>query len=236
MDRNKFRFKVVADPSKNAYQILPKTTPAVNEESEQNQKSALDSPSESGSEFLKEAYFAGDNFWNLEAAFGCVDGVYATGTGYCGGTVCEGHTGHTEAVKVVYDRRKVCFKALCDVFWQSHDPTKKEYMGFGVNTHYRSAIFYLNEEQRQEAHQSKIRHQMKINRRIVTKILPASKFFYAEKCHQKYYLQSRQCKLYESLKLRSSEQLINSQMACKLNGYVGQGMAIPNAIKDFIHS
>lgn len=97
-------------------------------------------------------------------------------------------------------------------FWQ----------GFGVDTHYRSAIFYANEEQKKHALQTKIEHQMKLNRRIVTKILPYSTdfFFLAENQHQKYYLQKDYIWICESLNLRSTQQFIDSPVACKLNGYV----------------
>ncbi|XP_075661236.1 uncharacterized protein LOC142631041 [Castanea sativa] len=87
-------------------------------------------------EFLSEVVFAGGIFWNLEAVFGRVDGVLKTATGNCGGTVekptyrevCEGTTGHTEAVKVIYDNRKISYKSLLDSFWDFHDPTNKNYL------------------------------------------------------------------------------------------------------------
>ncbi|OMO80234.1 Peptide methionine sulfoxide reductase MsrA [Corchorus capsularis] len=178
------------------------------------------------SEFLKEAVFAGGSFWGLEAAFGRMDGVINTATGYCGGTlrkpsyreVCEGKTGHTEAVKVIYDKRKVSFKSLCDIFWEIHDCTNKDYLKFGLSTHHRSAIFYSIEEERKQAQESRIRRQMKLNKRIVTKALPFdSNFYMAENQHQKYYLQ-KNYRLCESLNLRSTEQFVESTIACKLNG------------------
>ncbi|XP_034706161.1 peptide methionine sulfoxide reductase MsrA-like isoform X2 [Vitis riparia] len=165
-------------------------------------------------------------FWGLEAAFGRVDGVVKTATGYCGGAlkkpsykeVCEGRTGHTEAVKVMYDKRKISYKSLCDAFWEAHDPTNKEFLNFGLSTHHRSAIFYVNEEQKKQAQESKIRRQMKLNRRIVTKIIALdSEFFVAENLHQKYYLQ-KSYRVCESLSLRSTEQFVESNIACKLNG------------------
>ncbi|KAK7295770.1 hypothetical protein RJT34_18682 [Clitoria ternatea] len=110
-------------------------------------------------------------FHGIEAAYGRVDGVFKTATGYCGGTlqkpthkeVCEGNTGHTEAVKVIYDKRKVSYQSLCDLFWEAHDPTKKEYLNFGIDTHQRSAVFYCTERERKQAQESKIRKQMKLN-------------------------------------------------------------------------
>ncbi|KAH9739289.1 peptide-methionine (S)-S-oxide reductase [Citrus sinensis] len=147
--------------------------------------------------FFSEAVFAGGNFLDLESAFGRLNGVMRTATGYCGGTlkkptyreVCEGITGHTEAVK-----------------------------NFGLSTHLKSAIYYGNEEERKQAQESKIRRQMKLNKRIVTKIIQFdSEFCMAENQFQKYYLQ-KCCRLCESLSLRSTVQFVESNIACKLNG------------------
>lgn len=156
--------------------------------------------------------------------------------------VCEGTTGHTEAVKVIYDKRRIPYKFLCDIFWEIHDPTNKDYLvssnfssllflvgainrrgyimwqNFGVSTHQRSAIFYSNEKERKEAQESKIRRQMKLNKRIVTKITPSdTDFFVAENQHQKYYLQKKY-RVCESLALRSTDQFVESNIGCKLNG------------------
>ncbi|KAH7682573.1 Peptide-methionine (S)-S-oxide reductase protein [Dioscorea alata] len=187
-------------------------------------------------EFLREAIFAADSFWDLELAFGCADGVLRTATGYYGGSlvkpryreVVERKTGHTEAVRVIYDKRKTSYRSLLNVFWTSHDPTKKAYLEFGVSTHYRSTIFYGNEEEKKQAHESKVQQQMKLNRRIVTKILPCSmnnngEFYMAESHHQKYYLQRDYIKLCEALSLRSAEQFADSHIACKLNGILSGG-------------
>ncbi|XP_058088498.1 uncharacterized protein LOC131235355 [Magnolia sinica] len=189
-----------------------------------SQFTSIDVPSQ----FLQEAVFAGDRFWELEAAFGRVDGVFRTATGYCGGTlrkpthkeVSEGRTGHTEVVKVIYDKRKISYKSLSSVFWESHDPTNKDYLRFGLDTHYRSAIFYADEEMKKQTQESKIRRQMELNRRIVTKIIPYDPdlFFLAENQHQKYHLQKDYTWLCESLSLRSTEQFVDSHVACKLNG------------------
>ncbi|KAL6007557.1 hypothetical protein ACLOJK_033055 [Asimina triloba] len=183
------------------------------------------------SDYLQEAVFAGGSFWVLEAAFGRVDGVVGTATGYCGGTlrkptqreVSQGRTGHTEVVKVVYDKRELSYKSLCNVFWHSHDPTNRDYLRFGLDTHLRSAIFYADEEMRKRAQESKVEHQMKLNRRIVTKMIPHDPdlFFLAENQHQKYYLQRDCIWLCDSLNLRSTEQFVNSQLSCKLNGILG---------------
>lgn len=181
-------------------------------------------------EFLCQTIFAGDGFHDLEAAYGRVEGVVKTATGYCGGTIKKpsyreisaGTTGHTEAVKMTYDKRVISYTSLCDFFWTTHDPTNKNFLNFGLSTHLRSAIFCSTEEERKQAQQSKIRRQMKLNRRILTKITLFSKeinsdFFLAENQHHKYYLQ-KHYRLCESLSLRSTEQFVESYIACKFNG------------------
>ena len=91
------------------------------------------------------------------------------------------------------------------------------WQNFGVSTHHRSTLFYMNEEQRKQAHESKIRRQMKLNKRIVTKIIALnSEFFMGEYQHQKYYSQ-KSYRVCESLSLRSTEQFVESNIACKLN-------------------
>ncbi|KAF3795144.1 Peptide methionine sulfoxide reductase [Nymphaea thermarum] len=227
------------------YQLLPRQ---MLEKDDHNQRAATSSSSQIPSQFAEEAIFAAASFWTVEAAFGRVDGVLKTSTGYFGGTlrkptyrevqnVSNANTGHTEAVKIVYDKRSVSFTSLCEVFWDAHDPTSKEFLSFfipidmkrggyqqfGLTTHLRSAIFYANEGERKEAMQSKVRRQMKLNRKIVTAILPGHslEFFLAENFHQKYYLQKRHIRLCECLNLRSTEQFVDSHVACKLNGYLG---------------
>ncbi|KAF3784155.1 Peptide methionine sulfoxide reductase [Nymphaea thermarum] len=112
---------------------------------QKNEKANLDQKKTSCSslcippEYLEEAMFAGGSFWGVEAAFGRVKGVAKTSTGYYGGSlrkptyrevqnVSNVKTGHTEAVKVVYDKRIVSFTSLCEVFWDTHDPTDKEFL------------------------------------------------------------------------------------------------------------
>lgn len=179
-------------------------------------------------EFLCEAIFAGDSFYDVEAAYGRLEGVVTTATGYYGGTtrkpcykeVSQGKTGHTEAVKITYDKRLVSYKSLCDFFWETHDPTNRNSLNFGFSTHLRSAIFCSTEEERKQALESKIRRQMKLNRRILTKItkeISDCEFFVAENQHHKYYLQ-KHYRLCQTLSLRSTQQFVESAIACKLNG------------------
>ncbi|KAF3444289.1 hypothetical protein FNV43_RR13979 [Rhamnella rubrinervis] len=211
------------------YKLLPKSTIHDSDDFPNSQTASV---SAIPAQCQRQAVLAGGSFWVLESAFGRVDGVVKTAAGYCGGTlrkpsyteVLGGKTGHTEAVKVTYDNTKISYKSLCDFFWETHDPTNKIYLDFGVGTHQRSAIFCSNEEERKQAQESKIRRQMKLNKRIVTKILALdiSDFFLAENHHQKHYLQETSYfRVCDSLGLRSTQQFVESNLACKLNGILG---------------
>ncbi|XP_021888286.1 peptide methionine sulfoxide reductase-like isoform X1 [Carica papaya] len=203
------------------------------------------SPTLVPSNFLREAVFAGGSFLDLEAALGAVNGIVKTATGYCGGTlkkptyreVREGKTGHTEAVMVIYDTRKVSYEKLCDIFWETHDPTNRDHLNFGVSGHRRSAIFYGEEEERKQAQKSKIRRQMKLNRRILTRLMELDSVFYmAENEHQKYHLQ-KNYRLCGSLSLRSTHQFAESTIACKLNGILGMnGKETVDELRAFLKS
>ena len=143
------------------------------------------------------ATFAAGCFWGVEDAFRQVEGVTATTVGYTGGTasnpsykeVCTGRTGHAEAVEVEFDPTKVSYPRLLAVFWKSHDPTTMNRQGPDVGTQYRSAIFYHDAEQEEQARASKaaLETDHAFKRPIVTEITPASEFYRAEDYHQQYF-------------------------------------------------
>ena len=143
------------------------------------------------------AIFAAGCFWGIETAFRRVDGVLDASVGYTGGkiknpgyrAVCTGRTGHAEAVRVVFDPARVSYEQLLNVFWRVHDPTTLNRQGFDVGSQYRSAIFYLDEQQRAAAEESKRRLDASghFGRPIVTQIVPAGEFYRAEEYHQRYY-------------------------------------------------
>jgi len=124
-----------------------------------------------------------------------IPGVKLAPCGYIGGTtenptyqeVCHSDTGHAEAVEVEFDPAKVTFSQLTDAFWKMHDPTTMNRQGPDVGSQYRSAIFYLNEEQRLVAEASKARAQENFDRPIVTEITEAPTFWTAEEYHQMYF-------------------------------------------------
>jgi peptide-methionine (S)-S-oxide reductase len=146
---------------------------------------------------LRKAVFAGGCFWCTEAVFELVEGVKDVTAGYSGGTaetanykrVSMGDTGHAEAIQITYDPAKVTYGQLLRVFFEvAHDPTQLNRQGPDVGPQYRSAIFYLNEEQKKIA-ESYIRalNEAKVFRsRIVTELAPFQAFYPAEDYHQDY--------------------------------------------------
>jgi len=133
---------------------------------------------------MATATFGAGCFWGVEQAFRETPGVIATAVGYTGGTVehpsyeavCDGKTGHTEAVRVEYDPEQIGYEKLLDVFWALHDPTRRS------KAQYKSVIYYHTPEQQQAAEASKAQHAG-----AVTDILPAHPFYLAEDYHQHYY-------------------------------------------------
>ena len=146
------------------------------------------------------ATFAGGCFWCLVPPFDKLDGVLATTSGYIGGTktnpsyeeVSSGGTGHTEAVQVLYDPKKISYEKLLDVFWRNVDPTVKDRQFCDVGTQYRTGIFVHNDEQRRAADTSKaaIEKSKPFKDAIVTPIVAATEFWPAEEYHQDYYLKN----------------------------------------------
>jgi len=145
---------------------------------------------------MAKATFAAGCFWGIEADFRKVPGVQSTAVGYAGGAVekptyemvCTGQTGHAEVVEVTFDPEKVGYDQLLDVFWAQHDPTQLNRQGPDIGTQYRSAIFFHDAEQEEEAKTSLTRLEASgIHRAaIVTEITPASTFWVAEDYHQQY--------------------------------------------------
>ncbi len=145
----------------------------------------------------KLASFAGGCFWCMQPPYEEIDGVLRVTVGYMGGQVtnptykqvCSGQTGHAEAVEIEYEPDKVSYSDLLNVFWKNIDPTSLNRQFADAGTQYRSAIFYHDEAQKEDAIQSKegIETSGKFDGPIVTEISPASKFYPAEEDHQAYY-------------------------------------------------
>ena len=143
----------------------------------------------------KTAVFAAGCFWGIEHKFRNIDGVVGTTVGYTGGlterptydAVCTDETGHAESVRVEFDPERVSYERLLEVFWEMHDPTTPNRQGPDIGSQYRSAIFVGDEEQKAAAQKSKEKRQGRMNRKIVTEIVPAAPFWPAEDNHQRYY-------------------------------------------------
>ncbi|XP_010448475.1 PREDICTED: peptide methionine sulfoxide reductase A4, chloroplastic isoform X1 [Camelina sativa] len=140
------------------------------------------------------AQFGAGCFWGLELAYQRVPGVTKTEVGYSHGfvhnpsygDVCSDITGHNEVVRVQYDPKDCSFESLLDVFWKRHDPTTLNRQGNDVGTQYRSGIYYYTEEQERIARESVEIQEKILNKKIVTELLPATKFYRAEEHHQQY--------------------------------------------------
>ena len=149
-------------------------------------------------EGLEQAVLGLGCFWGAERVFWQAPGVYTTAVGYAGGftenptyeEVCSGRTGHSEAVRVVYDPARVTYRDLLKVFWEDHDPTQGMRQGNDQGTQYRSAIYTADEAQRAAADVSRERFQGELAKagfgEITTEIAEAGPFYYAEPYHQQY--------------------------------------------------
>jgi len=142
----------------------------------------------------KKAYFAGGCFWGVEYWFEKADGVTAVSSGYMGGhvsrptyqQVCDGTSGHAEAVEVQYDPEKISYEELAKLFFEIHDPTQQDGQGPDIGQQYRSAIFYADGEQKETADRL-IKQLGKNGLHITTSVEPAADFWPAEEYHQNYY-------------------------------------------------
>ncbi|WP_373531151.1 peptide-methionine (S)-S-oxide reductase MsrA [Vampirovibrio sp.] len=144
----------------------------------------------------EKATFAAGCFWGIEDAFAQQTGVISTQVGYTGGhtenpvyrEVCDGNTGHAEAVLVEFDPAQISYADLLNLFWRLHDPTTLNRQGPDVGSQYHSAIYYHTDQQQAEATAAKadLNQSGKLPRPVVTEITPAAHFYPAEEYHQKY--------------------------------------------------
>lgn len=143
------------------------------------------------------AVLAGGCFWGMEAVFEHLKGVTDVVSGFAGGskstahyeTVSTGTTGHAESVKITYDPSKITFGQLLEVYFAvAHDPTELNRQGPDTGTQYRSAIFYIDDEQKRiaEAYIRQLDAAKVYARPIVTQIVPFNGFYAAESYHQHF--------------------------------------------------
>ncbi|MGZ8532422.1 MAG: peptide-methionine (S)-S-oxide reductase MsrA [Candidatus Binatia bacterium] len=148
-----------------------------------------------GSAQTAKATFAGGCFWCMEPPFDELEGVISTTSGYISGKtknptyeqVSTGTTGHTEALQVVYDPKKITYDKLLEVFWRNIDPLAANGQFCDLGSQYRSGIFYHDGNQKSAAEKSKKSIQTRFKQPVATEITAATVFYPAEDYHQDYY-------------------------------------------------
>ncbi len=155
----------------------------------------IQAPLEEGQEAVS---FGCGCFWGAEKGFWRLPGVVTTAVGYAGGhtpnptyeEVCSGRTGHTEAVRVVWDTARISFADLLKLFWECHDPTQGLAQGNDTGSQYRSAILFSHPGQRALAEASRDQYQRQLSEAgfgaITTELLDDKPFYFAEAHHQQY--------------------------------------------------
>ena len=145
-----------------------------------------------------EIIFGCGCFWGAEKCFWKLPGVVTTSVGYAGGDkynptyneVCTGLTGHSEVVRVIWNKGEIDLSDLLKMFWECHDPTQKDRQGNDIGTQYRSAIYYKNENNKEIILASKEYFQKELNKKnfgpIETEIKMIDIYYYAEQYHQQY--------------------------------------------------
>ena len=146
---------------------------------------------------LQVATFAGGCFWCTEAVFNRLEGVERVVSGYTGGhiknpayrEICTGRTGHAEAIQIFYDQARISYKELLEIFFATHDPTTLNRQGNDVGTQYRSAIFFSDDSQKDEALDfiRFLEDEQVFKNPITTEVVKLETFYNAEDYHQDYY-------------------------------------------------
>jgi peptide-methionine (S)-S-oxide reductase len=146
---------------------------------------------------VETATLAGGCFWCLDGAYRDLRGVISVESGYAGGQVadptyeqvCMGTTGHAEVVRITYDPDEIPYRVLLEVFFSIHDPTTLNRQGADVGTQYRSAIFYHDEPQQEEAAAiiAELEAESVFADPIVTEVAALDTYYPGEAYHQDYY-------------------------------------------------
>ncbi len=138
------------------------------------------------------AVLAGGCFWGLEDLIRSLSGVIDTEVGYTGGQndnpTYQNHPGHAEAVEIIYNPEKISYKQLLNFFFQIHNPTTLNQQGNDIGTSYRSAIFYMNGEEKRVAEEMirVVDESKRWRDPVVTTLEPFTHFWPAESYHQDY--------------------------------------------------
>jgi len=159
--------------------------------------SAVEQPNSNSGSNTETAIFAGGCFWCMEPPFDKLNGVISTTSGYTAGhkkdpsykEVSAERTGHTEAVKIIFNPQKISYQALLKVFWKNIDPLARNRQFCDSGTQYRSGIYFKNASQEKAARESlqQLVNSKKLDGEIVTEIQAADTFYPAEDYHQNYY-------------------------------------------------
>lgn len=144
------------------------------------------------------AYLSGGCFWGMEELVRLIPGVLETEVGYTGGDtpnatyeiVKTGNSGHAESLKIVFDPDKVSYRHLLFEFFRMHNPTTRNRQGNDIGTQYRSAIFYLDDAQRDTAEEviKSVDASGDWKAKVITEVVPFKSFCRAEEYHQKYLI------------------------------------------------
>jgi len=140
------------------------------------------------------AIVAGGCFWGVQYYMQQADGVISTEVGYIGGKgenpsyqmVCSHITGYAEAVRIIFNPQKTTYENVAKLFFEIHDPTEVNRQGPDVGDQYRSAVFYLNNQQKMIT-EKLIQVLENKGYKITTQVVPATRFWKAEEYHQNYY-------------------------------------------------
>lgn len=176
----------------------------------------------------KTAVFANGCFWCTEAVFSMLKGVKSVLPGYTGGktdnptyeSVSNGNTGHAEAIQIEYDPSIISYDDLLAVFFNTHDPTTLNRQGNDIGTQYRSAIFYVDEEQKEKAERlvKELNDSEAYDKPVVTEVKQLIKFYKSEEYHREYYKNNKNqpyCQLVIAPKLEKLQErfgkLINNK-------------------------
>ena len=148
-------------------------------------------------ENLKTAYIAGGCFWGMEDLFRVRPGVKDTEVGYLGGQnenpTYQNHPGHAEGIAITYDADQTSFMAILDYFFTIHDPTTVDRQGNDRGSSYRSAIFFQDEKEKEDAEEMirLVNESKRWPGEVVTTLEPFTKFWTAEAYHQDYLVKNR---------------------------------------------
>ena len=140
----------------------------------------------------ERAVLAGGCFWGMQDLVRKLPGVISTRVGYSGGEVpnatYRNHGTHAEALEIIFDPAKTTFRNLLEFFFQIHDPSTKNRQGNDMGMSYRSAIFYVSEEQKRVALDTikDVDASGLWPGKVVTEVVPVGPFWEAEPEHQDY--------------------------------------------------